>query len=70
MFYAVSTVTFPNHWTLATGLYPESHGIVSNVMYDSTLNETFIDFQSNDNSTKWFGQNKEAIPIWILNQYY
>lgn len=23
---AFSTVTFPNHWTLATGLYPESHG--------------------------------------------
>jgi hypothetical protein len=43
-------------------------GIVSNVMYDSTMNDTFIDFQSNDNSTKWFGQNKEAIPIWILNQ--
>ena len=20
------TVTFPNHWTLVTGLYPESHG--------------------------------------------
>jgi predicted AlkP superfamily pyrophosphatase or phosphodiesterase len=23
---AFSTVTFPNHFTLATGLYPESHG--------------------------------------------
>lgn len=37
-------------------------------MYDSSLNETFIDFKNNDNSTKWFGQNKDAIPIWILNQ--
>ena len=23
---AFTTVTFPNHWTLATGYYPESHG--------------------------------------------
>jgi predicted AlkP superfamily pyrophosphatase or phosphodiesterase len=23
---AFTTVTFPNHWSLATGLYPESHG--------------------------------------------
>jgi predicted AlkP superfamily pyrophosphatase or phosphodiesterase len=23
---AFSTVTFPNHWTLSTGLTPESHG--------------------------------------------
>ena len=38
-------------------------------MYDSSLNDTFIDFKNNDNSTKWFGQNKDAIPIWILNQY-
>jgi predicted AlkP superfamily pyrophosphatase or phosphodiesterase len=25
---AFTTVTFPNHWTLATGFYPESHGII------------------------------------------
>jgi ectonucleotide pyrophosphatase/phosphodiesterase family protein 4 len=23
---AFTTVTYPNHWTLATGFYPESHG--------------------------------------------
>lgn len=63
-----STVTFPNHWTLATGLYPESHGIVANVIYDSTLNETYADFGSHDNDTRWFGQNSNARPIWILNQ--
>src|SRR5690606_28926167 len=26
--------TFPNHYSLITGLYPEHHGIVSNVFYD------------------------------------
>lgn len=28
------TVTYPNHYTLITGLYPESHGIVHNKFYD------------------------------------
>lgn len=65
---AFTTVTFPNHWTLATGLYPSSHGIVANVMYDHVLNETFYDFGKNDNDTRWFGQNEHAVPIWILNQ--
>src|SRR5688572_8855253 len=29
--------TFPNHYTLVTGLYPERHGIVSNSMIDPDL---------------------------------
>ncbi len=28
------TKTFPNHYTIATGLYPEHHGIVANDVYD------------------------------------
>ena len=62
------TVTYPNHWSLATGLYPESSGVVANVMYDSDLNETFVDFQAHDNETIWFDKNNQSIPIWILNQ--
>src|SRR6478672_13839880 len=31
------SVTFPNFYTIATGLYPEHHGIVSNTMLDSAL---------------------------------
>src|ERR1700685_4185722 len=27
------SVTFPNHYTLVTGLYPEHHGIVANAFY-------------------------------------
>jgi predicted AlkP superfamily pyrophosphatase or phosphodiesterase len=65
---AFTTVTFPNHWTIATGLYPESHGIVANVIYDNELNETYYDFGPLDNKTEWFGQNQNAVPIWILNQ--
>nr|CAH8822245.1 unnamed protein product [Trichobilharzia regenti] len=35
------TSTFPSHYTMATGLYPESHGIVDNVFYDPIINATF-----------------------------
>lgn len=34
--------TFPNHWTLITGLYPCDHGIVGNTFYDPVLNKQFI----------------------------
>ena len=29
------TKTFPNHWTLVTGLVPDQHGIVANRMEDT-----------------------------------
>lgn len=35
------SVTFPNHYTLATGLYPESHGVVGNTFWDPELKEEF-----------------------------
>ncbi|MDQ3219166.1 MAG: alkaline phosphatase family protein, partial [Acidobacteriota bacterium] len=28
------TKTFPNHYTIATGLYPENHGIIENNIWD------------------------------------
>ena len=28
------SITFPNHYTMATGLYPDHHGIVANSFYD------------------------------------
>ncbi|KAI5955065.1 hypothetical protein KGF54_001626 [Candida jiufengensis] len=34
--------TFPNHWTLVTGLYPSEHGIVGNTFWDPQLNKQFI----------------------------
>lgn len=34
--------TFPNHWTMATGLYPQYHGIVGNKFYDPFLEKEFI----------------------------
>lgn len=53
-----STVTFPNHWTIVTGLYEESHGIMQNFMYDPQLKEKFSYVASESQTQKWFGQNK------------
>ncbi|KAM8809723.1 ectonucleotide pyrophosphatase/phosphodiesterase family member 5 isoform 1-T2 [Eudromia elegans] len=59
------TKTYPNHYTMVTGLYAESHGIVANEMYDPTLNATFsMNRMEIYNSKFW----EEAIPIWVTNQ--
>lgn len=57
-----ATVTFPNHYTLATGLYEESHGIVDNEMYDPVFNESFT-MQTVD--PKWWNG---AEPIWVVSE--
>src|SRR5271166_3793028 len=38
---AYPSVTFPNHYTLVTGLYPEHHGIVANTFYDPHRKQTY-----------------------------
>ncbi|NXY89682.1 ENPP5 phosphodiesterase, partial [Alcedo cyanopectus] len=59
------TKTYPNHYTMVTGLYAESHGIVANEMYDPVLNETFSLNKTDTNKSKFW---EEASPIWVTNQ--
>ena len=47
-----ATVTFPSHFTIATGLYEETHGIVANHIYDPTFREVATFDTLND--TKWW----------------
>ncbi len=35
------TKTFPNHYTIATGLYPEHHGIIENNIYEFCTSSRF-----------------------------
>jgi predicted AlkP superfamily pyrophosphatase or phosphodiesterase len=50
------TLTFPNHYTLVTGLYPSSHGIVANMFYDPDLGEDFnYRIPSKSWNPKWWG---------------
>ena len=56
------SVTFPNHFTLVTGLYPESHGIVGNTFWDPELEaEFFYTDPARSMDPKWW--NGE--PIWV-----
>ena len=56
------SITFPNHYSLVTGLYAESHGIVGNKFFDPDLNDTFYYKNSTKNgeSKWWLGE-----PIWV-----
>uniref|UniRef100_A0A8C9DIY5 Ectonucleotide pyrophosphatase/phosphodiesterase family member 3 n=1 Tax=Prolemur simus TaxID=1328070 RepID=A0A8C9DIY5_PROSS len=59
------TKTFPNHYTIVTGLYPESHGIIDNNMYDVNLNKNFsLSSKEKNNPAWWFGQ-----PMWLTAMY-
>ncbi|XP_061560793.1 ectonucleotide pyrophosphatase/phosphodiesterase family member 1 [Phycodurus eques] len=55
------TKTFPNHYSIATGLYPESHGIIDNKMYDVTQNAFFSLKSEEKFSPKWY----QGEPVWI-----
>ena len=56
------TKTFPNHYSLATGLYPDEHGIVNNSFYDPWLNEEyFIRKREAVTNPDFYGGE----PIWV-----
>ena len=55
------SLTFPNHYTIVTGLYPEHHGIVGNVIFDPEFNQLFtMSNAAAKESRWWWGQ-----PIWV-----
>ncbi|XP_069370524.1 ectonucleotide pyrophosphatase/phosphodiesterase family member 1 [Paralichthys olivaceus] len=55
------TKTFPNHYSIVTGLYPESHGIVDNKMYDVTHDALFSLKSKEKFNPKWY----QGEPVWI-----
>ncbi|KAL5999537.1 hypothetical protein ACLOJK_037822 [Asimina triloba] len=52
------TLTFPNHYSIATGLYPASHGIINNRFLDPVAGDVFT-MQSHDPKW-WLGE-----PLWV-----
>ncbi|KAJ0062459.1 hypothetical protein NL108_013442 [Boleophthalmus pectinirostris] len=60
------TKTFPNHYSLVTGLYAESHGIIASNMYDPDTKKVFT--VANNTDPSWWS---EAEPLWItaLDKY-
>jgi predicted AlkP superfamily pyrophosphatase or phosphodiesterase len=57
------SVTFPNHFTLITGLYPEHHGLVANTFYDPTRNASY---SYKDTKTNLDGTWYSGTPLWSL----
>jgi len=56
------TKTFPNHYTLVTGLVPDRHGIVANTMYDPVFDARFSMSDRDDvRDGRWW----EGEPIWV-----
>jgi predicted AlkP superfamily pyrophosphatase or phosphodiesterase len=54
------SVTFPNHYTIVTGLLPEHHGIISNSMVDPVLGKFGIGDNPAVRDARWWGGE----PIW------
>lgn len=59
---AFPSKTFPNHYTIATGLYPQNHGIVENNVFDKATKTMFTmsNREEVQNGRWWLGE-----PIWI-----
>jgi predicted AlkP superfamily pyrophosphatase or phosphodiesterase len=57
------SLTFPNHYTLATGLYPAHHGLVNNSFYDEKRADKYsLSAKSKVADGSWYG----GTPLWVL----
>lgn len=57
------SITFPNHWSLITGLYPSHHGLVDNFFYDYSRKEFYaMSKQEKAEDGSWYG----GTPLWSL----
>lgn len=57
------SITFPNHWTLITGLYPSHHGLIDNYFYNYKKKASYaMSDKENAEDGKWYG----GLPLWGL----
>ena len=57
------SLTFPNHYTIVTGLYPAHHGLVDNTFYDKKRNEIYkLSNRKAVEDSSWYG----GTPLWVL----
>jgi predicted AlkP superfamily pyrophosphatase or phosphodiesterase len=60
---AYPTLTFPNHYTLVTGLYPSHHGLVNNRYFDPASRQEYsMGNKKMVAEGKWYG----GTPLWVL----
>jgi predicted AlkP superfamily pyrophosphatase or phosphodiesterase len=58
------TKTFPNHQSIATGLYPEVHGILGNEVFDPDYNKTL-----KYGHDLWHFSDT-VVPIWVSTHLF
>ena len=62
---AFPSLTFPNHYSIVTGLYPAHHGLVDNTFFDEKANATYT--MSNKKMVAapyWYGGTQ----LWVLEE--
>lgn len=55
------SLTFPNHYTIVTGLRPDRHGVVQNTMRDAQLGRFLISDPQAVGDARWWGGE----PLWV-----
>jgi predicted AlkP superfamily pyrophosphatase or phosphodiesterase len=58
---AYPSLTFPNHYTLVTGLRPDRHGIIHNTMQDEWLGRFWLSNRDAVGDGRWWGGE----PVWV-----
>lgn len=58
--------TFPNHYTLATGLTPDHHGIITNTFWDR---EKGVEFSLGNKVTRADGKYYGGDPVWLTAKH-
>lgn len=57
------SLTFPNHYTIITGMYPAHHGLVNNSFYDENKNASYsMGRRDAVRDSSWYG----GTPLWVL----
>jgi predicted AlkP superfamily pyrophosphatase or phosphodiesterase len=57
------SLTFPNHYTIVTGLYPEHHGIVANSFYNADHTKKYsLSDRDAVGDASWY----DGVPLWVL----
>ena len=57
------SITFPNHYSIITGLYPSHHGLVDNEFYDRATGNTYTMANKKQVADAyWYGGK----PLWVL----
>jgi predicted AlkP superfamily pyrophosphatase or phosphodiesterase len=56
------SLTFPNHYTLVTGLRPDHHGVVHNTMRDAALGTFRASKEEDAGDGRWWDG---GVPLWV-----